>query len=569
VNTFGYAEPLYVVDGVPIYEGGAGITSGGIGDIRSPINIFTLINPDDIESISVLKDASSAAIYGVRASNGVILITTKRGKPGKPKVEVSSYYGIQNIPKKIPVLNTQQYFALVNEAYNRNPDKDANGNNVPIGANANLGPLYSPDSAQYAGNNPTYDWTTPLLNKDAAIQDHSVRVSGGNDNTTYFFSAGYAKTESPLKANNLERYSISINLDSKISNFIQVGMTMRLNRENALTNTQADQNTMLASIPFQPIYDKNDPTGFAQVASGSFIPNPDYNPNNLSPGPLYNFSAGSPTLIYGKQSRYNVYAFQTLNNTAYEVYNALGNAYVQIEPFSGLRLKGSVGGQYYFNLRKQWGDFDAWRFSQTPGNPYANQDGNAKGSYGERQGRTTNLNKELTLNYTHTFNTDHNIDILLSASHEFARWVWTDLSGNVNYTDPQFRDISNQPPYTQGSAGILQEDALIGYLARISYKYKDKYYLDGTVRHDGSSRLAPGHKFDDFPSFAAAWRISSEKFFPKTSFINDLKIRGGWGKLGNFQSAGYYEFITGVSLNPDYSIGSGNGNGLGQQIQGI
>src|SRR5664279_417050 len=138
VNTFGYAEPLYVVDGVPIYEGGAGITSGGIGDIRSPINIFTLINPDDIESISVLKDASSAAIYGVRASNGVILITTKKGRPGKPKVEISTYFGIQNIPKKIPVLNTQQYFALVTEAYNRNPDKDPNtGNNVPIGANAN------------------------------------------------------------------------------------------------------------------------------------------------------------------------------------------------------------------------------------------------------------------------------------------------------------------------------------------------------------------------------------------------------------------------------------------------
>ena len=169
VNTFGYAEPLYVVDGVPIYEGGAGITSGGIGDIRSPINIFTLINPDDIESISVLKDASSAAIYGVRASNGVILITTKKGKPGKPKVEVSSYFGIQNIPKKISVLNTPQYFALVNEAYNRNPDIDGTtGNVIPIGANANLGPLYDPASPQYAGNNPTIDWTTPLLNKDAS-----------------------------------------------------------------------------------------------------------------------------------------------------------------------------------------------------------------------------------------------------------------------------------------------------------------------------------------------------------------------------------------------------------------
>ena len=148
------------------------------------------------------------------------------------------------------------------------------------------------------------------------------------------------------------------------------------------------------------------------------------------------------------------------------------------------------------------------------------------------------------------------------------RWVVTDLSGNVNYTDPQYRSISNQPPYTQGFAGILQEDALIGYLGRVSYKYKDKYYFDGTLRHDGSSRLAPGHKWDNFPSFAVAWRISSENFFPKTTFINDLKLRGGWGRLGNFQSASYYAFLSGVSLTPDYPLGSGNGDPLGQQLQG-
>jgi TonB-dependent starch-binding outer membrane protein SusC len=109
---------------------------------------------------------------------------------------------------------------------------------------------------------------------------------------------------------------------------------------------------------------------------------------------------------------------------------------------------------------------------------------------------------------------------------------------------------------------------LIGYLARVSYNYNQKYYLDATIRYDGSSRLAPGHKWGSFPSFAAAWRISSEKFFPKTNFVNDLKLRGGWGKLGNFQSAGFYEFLSGVSLTPDYSIGSGNGDPYGTQYQG-
>ncbi|HXL58659.1 MAG TPA: SusC/RagA family TonB-linked outer membrane protein, partial [Chitinophagaceae bacterium] len=532
VNTFGFAEPLYVIDGVPIFEGGAGVTGGAIGDIRSPINIFSLINPNDIESISVLKDASAAAIYGVRASNGVILITTKKGKTGKPKVEVVTTYGIQNIPKTKDVLNTQQYFDLVQEGYNNNPDMD-NGVIVPIGNK--FGALYDPASAQYAGNSPTYDWQKELLNKDASIQDYSVRVSGGNENTTYYFSGGYSKTESLLKSNFLERYSVAMNVDSKISKYVQAGLNVRLIQENSLVNTQADLGTMMSTIPFQPFYDKNDPTGFAPVVAGTFVPNPDYDPNLLNAGAPFIFD-GEPHFLWGPQTRFNVFAFQALNNNKYQLLHALGNAFIQIEPITGLKIKGTLGGAFYFNLRKSWSNHDEWRFNQTPDNPYSGQDGNSKGTYGERQGRTHNLDKELTINYNHTFYKEHNIDIILNASYQFGRWYVTDLSGQVNYADPQYRGISNQPPYTSGFAGILQEDALIGYLGRISYKFKDKYYLDATLRYDGSSELAPGHKWDKFPSFAAAWRISAENFFQKTNFINDLKLRGGYGKLGNYQS---------------------------------
>ncbi|HRH60585.1 MAG TPA: SusC/RagA family TonB-linked outer membrane protein, partial [Chitinophagaceae bacterium] len=565
VNTFGYSEPLYVIDGVPVYEGGAGVTGGAIGDVRSPINIFSLVNPNDIESITVLKDASAAAIYGVRASNGVILITTKKGKTGKPKVEFSASYGVQNIPKTITVLNTEQYFDLVNEAYNNNPDMD-NGTVIPIGTK--FGSLYDPSSPDYKANAPTYDWQKQLLNEDAPIQDYNARVSGGNEGFSYYFSAGYAKTESPLKANYLERYSIATNIDSRISKYISAGLTLRLIQQQSLYNTQSDLPTMMSTIPFQPFFDPNDPTGYAAAASGTFIPNPDYDPMLLNAGAPYIFAEGDPKLIWGPQTRYNVFGFQAVNNNRYDLYNALGNGYLQIEPVTGLKIKASLGGNFYFNLRKQWNAFDAWRFSQTPGNPYAGQDGNSKGSYGERQGRTHNWNKELTVTYNHTFLNDHNIDVVLSASDQFARWYVSDLSGQVNYVDYQFRGITNQPPFTQGFAGILQEDDLIGYLGRISYKYKEKYYFDATFRYDGSSRLAPGNKWSSFPSFAAAWRISAESFFPKTTFINDLKLRGGWGKLGNFQSAGYYKFLSGISLTPDYSTGSGNGDPYGTQYQG-
>jgi TonB-linked SusC/RagA family outer membrane protein len=564
VNTFGFAEPLYVVDGVPIFEGGAGVTEGATGDIRSPINIFSMINPNDIESISVLKDASSAAIYGVRASNGVILITTKKGKAGRPRVDIASSYGVQNVRKTFSVLNTPQYFSLVREAYNANPDQNQ-GVIVPF--ETKYGPRYDPSNTLYAGNNSTYDWQGELLNRNASLQDHSIRLSGGSEATTYYLSVGFTNQESPLKSNRLERYSIATNVDSRVSKIISTGLSLRLVQQKALVNTQTDLPTMASTIPFQPIFDPADPTGYTAAASGTFDPNPNFDPSKLDAGPAFNFAPGDPTLIWGQQTRSNVFALQSLNNNAYDLLRALGNAYVQIEPIPGLRLKGSLGGDWYMNLRKDWSNLDNWRFSQTPGNPFANQNGQAKGSYGERRGTTSNLNKELTLNFNRTFFTDHSVDVVLTASDQFTRWDVSDLSGRVNFTDPQYRGIANQPPFTQGFAGIQQEDQLIGYMGRISYKYRDKYYLDGTLRRDGSSRLAPGYKWDNFPSLAAAWRISGEKFFPKTKFINDVKLRGGWGRLGNYQSAGFYRFLSGVSLSADYSLGSGNGNGVGTQVQ--
>lgn len=561
VNTFGYADPLYVVDGVPIYEGGAGASSGVLGDLRSPLNILSMISPGDIESMTVLKDASAAAIYGVRASNGVIIITTKKGKAGKSRIEVNASYGVQNIAKKINNLNTSQYFDLMREAYNNNPDA-----NTSFGQK--FGPRYDEADPSYAGNGPTYDWFDELLNKNAALKDYNVRVSGGNEGVNYYFSGGYTNQESPLKGNNIKRYSVAANIESKFSRFIKVGLTLRLVDEQALTNTRGTLVDMMSTIPFQPIYDANDVTGFVPTTASNFIPNPDYNPALLSPGAPYIFENGDPGLLWGPQTRFNVFAFQALNNTNYELMRALGNAYVQIEPVKGLSIKGSLGGDWYENIRRSWQDNDAWRFSQTIANPYANQDGKAKGSYRELITRTYNLNKELTVNYNHTFAGEHNFDVILSASDQFAQWKVNDASGLVNYTDPQYWNVPDQPPFSKGSSQILQEDELIGYLGRLSYKFKNKYYLDATYRYDGSSRLAPGNKWAGFPSFSLAWRISEEKFFPRQSFVNDLKLRGGWGKLGNFQSAGYYKFLSTISLNPDYTTGSGNGNGYGTQLQG-
>ena len=170
-NTWGVADPLYVIDGVPVTEYGSGAESStGAGsswnqsalaqDVRGNMNVMSMINPNDIESISILKDASAAAIYGVRAANGVILITTKKGKIGKPKVDFSLKTGVQNIPKEYDLLNTTDYTALYREAYANNPDETGN---MPT--------VFDPASPDYLGNSPTYDWTTPLYNKNAKVSD--------------------------------------------------------------------------------------------------------------------------------------------------------------------------------------------------------------------------------------------------------------------------------------------------------------------------------------------------------------------------------------------------------------
>jgi len=564
VNTFGFSEPLYVIDGVPIIEGGAGATGGAIGDIRSPLNIYSLINPADIETMTVLKDASAAAIYGVRASNGVILITTKKGKSGRARVEFASSYGVQNIAKTQTVLNTQQYFSLLKESYANNPD-----GNGSVSFATKFGPLYNEANSQYVGNAPTYNWQNELLNKNAPLQDYNVKVSGGSDATTYYFSAGYAKTESPLKANELERFSMVSNIESRISKYLSAGMNIRLVSQNALENTNASLTDMMSTIPFQPFYDKNDITGFVPTGAGNLIPNPAYDPARLAPGAPFIFDAAGSRLLWGQQTRYNAFALQSLNKRTYDMQNLLGNVYVQIEPLAGLRIKGSLSGNYYLNFRKEFEDNDSWRFKQPVGNPFgATQDPFAKGSLGERNTRTTNLNKEVTASYNRTFLGDHNVDVVLSGSEQTGRWYVSDLSGQVNFTNPQYWSIGNRPPNVNGFSNILSEDVLIGYMGRLSYKFKDKYYFDATIRRDGSSRLSPENKFQNFPSFAAAWRISGEEFFPKIRFLDDLKLRGGWGKLGNFQSAGYYKYLTTVSGSPDYAFGSGVGNGVGTPFLG-
>ena len=536
IGTFGNAEPLYVIDGVPITEFGQGSSDNRTRDQRGNVNIFTLINPNDIESISVLKDASAAAIYGVRAANGVVLITTKKGRAGEPQVSINVSRGVQNLPNTYEVLNTAQYAQLYQEAFANN---EAETGNLPTEFDTN--------SDSYLGNHSAYNWQNELLNQNAVIEDYGVRLSGGSEKTTYYVSGGYSRTESPLKGNQLKRYTLATDLNSHLGRMVDVGLNYKLGYVDALDNTRSNLQNTASAPPWQPIFDESDPLGYARVRDGFGDTNP---------------------FFFGPETESNVLALQRLNQTDYQVIRNLGSAFVQVEPLEGLRFKGTLSVDWYYNQRNTWVDVDEVLYNVTGRNPASYGNGTSAGEYGERHSRNFNLVKEFSINYHKSFG-DHTVDVLLNAMDQhYSVNIVTGSSTQLLSDDPAVRRIPNDfPEYTRAFTDRVPY-ALQGYLGRFSYHYASKYYLDATVRRDGTSRFAPEFRWGTFPSLAAAWRISSEAFLQGVDFLNDLKIRGGWGQLGN-QETREFAFLSTVQTQPTYALGSGNGDAEGNVITAV
>lgn len=554
VSTFNSADPLYVVDGIPIAEGGAGATLDNVNDgtRRTPVNIYTIISPDDIESISVLKDASASAIYGVRAANGVILITTKSGKKGKIKVDFDMKQGRAYLPKKYDVLNTQQYVNFYTNAYTANPQ--LNGTTpVPIGQATYFGPVWDPSSPQYLGNSKTYDWQDAIVNKNAQIKDYNLRVSGGTDNTDYNFSGGYAYNDAPFQGVNTGRYSVSSNVNSRIGKYIKAGINLRLIQENinqvAASGITTDLSIFKAA-PWEPIYDPNNSTGYQAI----WKLNSPITPSSFDVSPLF----GPQYVAVG-----NYLAAKDLTSNKYQNQTALGTAYIEVDPVEGLKVKGSYSGQQYTITNNTFGDYNFWQFSQTPGNPFSGAPaalqlvGVTPNGISHTSGVTQNTIAALNVDYQHTFG-KHNFDLTLDGSNQNYNWTNVNESTAIPYSAPSLRYFNatgtEKAAYTLN--GVYK---LIGFMGRLSYNYNSEFYFEGVVRRDGSSRFAPGHQWGTFPSASVAWRVTQEDFMKKITFINDLKIRGGYGVLGNEQTTGGFQYAPIAGINPpSYNLGTGS-----------
>lgn len=527
VGTLGFNDPLYVIDGIPLTEGGASSNSSRAQDMRTNINVFSMINPNDIESISVLKDASATAIYGVRASNGVILIQTKRGVEGKPKVNFSSSYGIQNINKRYDVMSVQDYTAAHLEAWANNPS---------VKPEANYYRFYNPQAPEYLGNSPSYtnDWVNAGLVKNAVVQDYNVNITGGSKMSTYAFGAGYTSQENAVSYSKFDRYSFFMNSDHKIAKWLKMGESYRFIYSKNDTKPGTGGVSAAFNAPWQPVYDnsENGLNGWAK-------------PGRTINGVFQSFGYGNSTRDTPGRYDYMISNFNIMRN--------LGTFYTEINPIADLRIKGTVSFDYSTNTNESFSAMERGLFEAQRGTLY-DSNGNI---YSKRDNVNINLVKELLVGYAKSLG-NHNIDLVLNAMDQKVNWIVEQKSIDNHSPIPNWDQRRIDEGWPTADKGLFVDrmpSGLQGYMGRLSYNYNRKYYLDATVRRDGTSKFGPGYKWGTFPSFAAAWRISSEKFMERATWLDDLKFRVGWGQTGN-QETRDFAYLSLVNFNPKYALGS-------------
>lgn len=464
VGSLSNNSPLWVIDGM--------ITDPGVD-----------FNPADAESIQILKDASAAAIYGSRAANGVIIVTTKKGTKGPMKVNVSVKETLEWSPK-FDLMNAAEYIKYNDIAYN-----EAIKDGI---ATVNSTQKHS----QYDTN-----WQDEVL-KTALVQDYNVSLSGGGDSGSYFVSAGYYNNDGVSYGNTFDRYSFRVNTQGKKGWF-----SFGENLAYSLTNTDPNQtntyNDFLRMMPTIPIYDENNPGGYG----------------------------------YGDAAKYNTFgvnpiAREDLEYRHFRQNRLNGSLWLEFKPFEFLSYKFNGGIDLYFYENSWFRGEGNWTQNQEHRDPESQK----------ARDNTYNMLIEHTLNFNKDFG-KHHVDAVVGTTYQHHEWegLWASrlnfpMTGNGDYFT-----VLNAGQSNQQNSNSISENAMISYLGRANYVYDDKYYLTATFRRDGTSRLAKENRWGNFPSFSGAWRISKEEFFD-VPWINDLKIRGNWGRPGN-SSIGDWDYI--------------------------
>jgi len=528
LGTVGKSGPLYIIDGIE-------------GDIST-------LNASDIQSIDVLKDAASAAIYGSQAANGVILVTTKQGTKGKGQVSFDAYFGVQNVERKVSLLNAQEYKMIMDEQQ----------------INSGLSPFNWASKGDLADT----DWMGQMIKKDAKTQNYSLNITGGSETSTYALSLSYNSQEGIIggsDVSNYERYGARINTEHKLyKDVLVVGQHLNFNYINSVGINVGNQwnNTLRSAFnvsPLSPVYSDNNVYG---------------SPYNDTSNSKWNTTDGNP---YG--------LMMTNTNNQNSNQKLLGDVYAEIRPIKNLKIKSTAGINYYAsNYRSFTPLYQFSVYSYNTDHETVNQNMSS--------GNT--LTWTNTASYDFNINKDHAFNVLIGT--EAVKYQGVGMSGSnwnlvsqMDDFDHAYLDNTTGKAHLDTDGKTVIETRTVGggpatdysrlsYFGRLGYNYKEKYMLNATLRADGSSRFASGHRWGYFPSASAGWTISNESFMASASdWLDQLKLRASWGQVGN-QNIGDYKYASLISTstavssdNPAafYDFGNAGVNTAGANLKAL
>ncbi|WP_178989554.1 SusC/RagA family TonB-linked outer membrane protein [Winogradskyella schleiferi] len=514
-------EPLYVVDGVPLESGG---------------QATEIVNMEDIESIQVLKDAASTAIYGSRGANGIVIITTKKGKLGKMQVNINHSTGFQQVSKKIDMMNAYEYAELSRDGHNAAYLQD-----VPTGS------VNDPNSVRPIGYQKIPEELFPYLNgeegltdtdwqdeiyRSAYLQRTNISVSGASEKVNYFVSLNHSDQEGVIINSDYAKTGLRANLGISSGKFkIGVNLSPSYTFENRVSANSPyfDDGIVHTALSYAPVWPVYNPDGsFNQQGNGFWRIGTDYQHNEMV----------------------NPVALALIPQNEIEHLNLLSNLFVEYEVLEGLKIKSS----FALSFNEFQNEFYRPASLETRGRNNAGRPSIPRGRLS-----TTNIYKwtfENTANYKKSFG-NHNLQLLGGITAEKSRTKQQRISAQVDPStrvDNAIQVVRSAAPDAVSSTGSLGEWSLYSLLARAQYDYSGKYLLSASIRADASSRFGANNKWGYFPSVSAGWRISEEAFLDETDWVNELKIRGSYGGTGNFQIGNYQqaalldvdEYITGI-----------------------
>ena len=508
------SAPLYVVDGYPLGE-----------------QNLNAINPNDIESIEVLKDASAAAIYGSRAANGVVLVTTKSGKAGKVSVSLDIYAGFQNVTKKLELMNAQEFVEFSKEAFNNHYVESVPGAsasdplNIRPSGNRYRYPAFYDDAAYVASLGEGTDWQDEIY-RTSPVQNYQLTVTGGDEKTKYMFSAGYFNQQGVVINSDYERFSARVKIDSELTKWLKLGVNVAPTYMNSNKTTQGHWasdgviNAALATAPVVPVYNE-DGTWASQA--------------------MYAVASDGLTGVP------NAVALTHIHNYDTDL-RLFSNGYIELSLLKNLKIKSTIGA----DIREYRGEY--FRPASIPNNGNVAPLPSTARSATEKSTEVINWLNENTISYTGTWD-KHELDAVAGFTAQKNIYRYTEATGS-DFPNDQIQTLNNAT--VKSSSSTRNTWTLLSYLARVNYRFDNKYYLTASIRADGSSRFGKNNRYGYFPSGSVAWRLSQEDFLNDVKWLSDLKIRASYGITGN-NNIGDYAAI-GLMTNANYVLGTGTGN---------